>query len=233
MRSAGGERGPIQICDSMRGMAVAVVIISYRSAHFLRDAVDSVLAQTQRPDELVVVAGAAEDARLARELGVRVLVQEPAGLSAARNAGIEATRADCILPLDADDVLEREAVATLLARRPAADLWIVGSDVVEFGDRGRYWAPEPFTKIRETNCLAYASLYPRRLWQLAGGYDPGATVWEDWDFWLRCARHAPEVVQVRRPLLRYRIHAGQKSASERGREGDERKKLLARHGLLV
>ena len=209
-------------------MPVAVIVPCYRQAHFLRDAVESVRHQA---DELVVVAGSAEDARAARELGVRAIVQEPRGLAAARNAGIEATSADLILPLDADDVLERDAVASLLAHRPldALDRWIVGSDVVEFGDRGRYWAPAPFSEIRRVNCLPYASLFTRRMWELAGGYDPRDTWAEDWGFWLRCARHSPEVVQVRRPLLRYRIHEGQKSARERGTEGDERRKLLERH----
>lgn len=199
-------------------MRLAVVIPSFKSAAFLGDAIRSVAAQVPVDGmdvTVVVVAGSADDARVARQHGLHPLVADPTGLSRARNLGIEAVpHADLILPLDADDELAPTAVAELISHRPAVPLFIVSSDAQEFGDRHHYWSPPDAKRLRYENCLTYASLYPRRLWEMAGGYDPADVQWEDWGMWLRCLPHKPTIVQVRRPLLMYRRHAGQKSAGE-------------------
>jgi glycosyltransferase involved in cell wall biosynthesis len=88
---------------------VAVVIPCFDDGATLGEAVDSLAGE--EPHELVVVDDGTTDERTLRILeerevaGVRVLRQENAGLSAARMAGVRATSARYVFPLDADDLL--------------------------------------------------------------------------------------------------------------------------------
>ncbi|NUR84929.1 MAG: glycosyltransferase family 2 protein [Nonomuraea sp.] len=90
----------------------------YNAAKTLRLCLESVLAQTRLPDEIVVVDDAGSDgsAAIAEELGCRV-VRLPAnrGVSAARNAGVEHTTGDVIFFLDSDVALRPDAVANAVA----------------------------------------------------------------------------------------------------------------------
>jgi len=92
---------------------VSVVIPCYNQAHFLGEAIESVLAQTHPHHEIVVVDdGSTDDVQsvVARYPGVRCIHQPNAGLSAARNAGIRRSNGDYLVFLDADDRLLPEAL---------------------------------------------------------------------------------------------------------------------------
>ena len=85
---------------------VSCIIPVHNGARFIRDAIDSVLAQDYRPLELIVIDdGSTDDTALVaqRATGVRYMHQENAGPSAARNAGVAAGAGDLIAFLDSDD----------------------------------------------------------------------------------------------------------------------------------
>src|ERR1700674_2946625 len=87
---------------------VSVVIPTYNYRQFVVEAVESVLAQTYRPIELIVVDDGSTDgtrAELERFEGqIRYMFQENRGLPAARNRGIRAAAGEYVAFLDADDV---------------------------------------------------------------------------------------------------------------------------------
>ena len=99
---------------------IAVVIPVYR-AHYLGDCLASVFAQTQPPDQVIVVDdGSPDRAAIAEavapfQAGVRLLRQENAGAGAARNLGIRHADTELIAFLDADDLW----CPQLLARQTA------------------------------------------------------------------------------------------------------------------
>lgn len=87
--------------------SVSVVIPAYNAEKYIGRAIDSVLAQTRRPDEVIVVDDGSTDgtAEVIRSYGsnVRYIGQENGGASVARNSGIEAASSQWIAFLDADD----------------------------------------------------------------------------------------------------------------------------------
>ncbi|MEW9534456.1 glycosyltransferase family 2 protein [Microbispora sp. NPDC049125] len=103
---------------------VSLVVPCYNAAKTLRLCLESVLAQTRLPDEIVVIDDAGTDgsAAIAEELGCRVVrLPRNQGVSAARNAGVDATTGDVLFFLDSDVALRSDAVANaveILERDP-------------------------------------------------------------------------------------------------------------------
>lgn len=189
----------------------------YGYARFLPDAIASVAAQTWPCLHVVVVDDGSPDdtaavaARLVAahpERRIELLRQPNRGLAAARNAGVRATRSPLVLPLDADDRLEPRAVERLVRA-----LLATGADVATplgrtFGDAARPLVTRPATprRLAANNCLVYASLYRRALFDRIGGYRPLAPGYEDWDFWLSAAELGARFAHVDEPLFCYRKH---------------------------
>jgi glycosyltransferase involved in cell wall biosynthesis len=179
-------------------MLVTIVVPCHRQAHFLREALESALAQTYSHIEIVVVDDAATDGALAEaisgEFGVRFLrTPRTVGPGPARNAAIAATAGTYVLPLDADDIVAPDyverAVAILVG---APELGVVYCDTQGFGPGGSWtWEPPTGWTVRDLiagNRLPNSSLYRRACWEHAGGYPTDLFLCEDWDFWVRIAR---------------------------------------------
>lgn len=194
---------------------VALVVPCYDDGETLGDALGSL--EGQEDHELVVIDDGSSDPETLRILaelrqkGVRVVHQPNAGLSAARMAGVTATTARYVLPLDADDALAPGAVAALadaLDRTPAAamawgdvDIWGEFDLTLRIGCRLDPWL------VTHLNTLPVASLVRRTAllevggWQLRHGY-------EDWDLWMSFAEAGWDGVYVPVPSLRYRRRGG-------------------------
>ena len=87
------------------GVTISTIVCAYNEAGYLAPCLHSVLAQTRRPDELLVVNNASTDdtARVARRItGVRVIDEPHKGLVRAREAGRRAAIGDLLVYLDAD-----------------------------------------------------------------------------------------------------------------------------------
>jgi glycosyltransferase involved in cell wall biosynthesis len=207
--------------DSKR---ISVVIPTYNYGHFVTEAVDSVLAQTAPPLEVIVVDDGSKDdtrQRLARYGDrIRYIYQENQGLSAARNTGIRAAQGEYIALLDSDDVWhprKLEVQAHYLARHPEVGL-LASADIM---DRSGGWpaveaadpAPQP---IRFEDLVIKARFVPSGVvirqdcFRAAGLFDTELRSTEDRDMWIRIARQFP-VVKLRVPLVWYRVHGGNMS----------------------
>ena len=84
---------------------VSVIVPCYNQTRFVTDAVESIVAQTYRDVEIIVVNDGSTDHTsdaVARYQAVRVIEQDNRGLAAARNAGLHASRGDYLVFLDAD-----------------------------------------------------------------------------------------------------------------------------------
>lgn len=191
---------------------VSVVIPCFNSGATIRQTVDSVQAQTWRDTEIVVVDDGSTDAATIAVLdsltGVRLVRQGNAGLPAARNAGFKVATGEYVLPLDADDWLEPEAIAQLvsaLQEAPEASfayshLWLEGEAKGVLAKSYNY-----FEQLF-LNQMPYSILMRRSLWQDIGGYDETMRRgYEDWEFNIRLGTHGHYGVVVPRPLFHYRV----------------------------
>lgn len=103
-------------------MKVSIIIPCYNSAAYLAACMDSVLAQTMPDFEAILIDDGSGDntLELAREIAekdarIRVYHQENAGVSAARNLGLDHAQGEWITFVDSDDLLPEDALETMLS----------------------------------------------------------------------------------------------------------------------
>ena len=125
---------------------VSVVVPIYKVARYLGPCVDSILAQSLREIEVILVDDGSPDACpalcdacAARDSRVRVFHQENRGAGPARNAGLAAARGEYVIFLDADDLYEPQMLERMVARAEKyhADVVICRADALEDGGRIR------------------------------------------------------------------------------------------------
>jgi hypothetical protein len=210
---------------------VSVIIPAYRAAETISATLDSVLSQTFRNYEIIVVNdGSPDGAELETALEpyrgrIVYLCQENQGPSAARNTGIRAARGEYIAPLDADDRWTSEYLEAQLAVLEAgppvdmvyADARIFG-DVSEAGKTVMELSPSvgevTFERLvmRQCTVATCVSVVRRSTLLRAGMFDPALHRNEDIDLWLRIASQGGRIVYQRRVLGHYCRHAGGLSA---------------------
>ncbi len=211
-----------------RPSTVAVVITTYNHAHFLAQALHSVIAQTRRADEIVVIDDGSTDdpaAVVSRCDGVTLIRQHNQGLAAARNTGLRAVRSDKLIFLDADDRLLPNAIADgLVCFAAAPDSGMVFGAHRRIDKGGQplgdiVYQPvgaQPYLDLLQGNPIGMhaAVMYDRaRLIEL-GGFDTALKRCEDYDVYLRMARAAP-VATHPNTVAEYRWHGGNMSSNHR------------------
>ena len=198
---------------------VTVVIPTYQHARFLGEAIDSVLAQTARPDEIIVVDDGSTDRPdevVARYPGVRLIRQENRGLAAARNTGWRAGSKPYVTFLDADDWLRPEALEVgldQLERHPSA-AFNYGAYTDLYWPSGRV-SPVPFRPVPKDAFAAILRvnpigmhgtvLYRQTALEAVGGFAEELAASEDYELYLRLAARFP-VACCPEVLADYRQH---------------------------
>ena len=192
---------------------VTAVIPCFNYGAYVREAVDSLLAQEGGAPHVVVVDDGSTDPatrEVLADLPVPVIHQENAGLSAARNAGYASTDTPLLIALDADDRLPPGALRRLKAPL-AADpgLGFTYGITRFFGDWEGDMAFPPLDAYRllYRHIVGPVGLTRRALWEDVGGYDPAfRTGYEDWDFWLSALGRGWRGAKVDEVTFLYRRH---------------------------
>ncbi|MGI8792789.1 MAG: glycosyltransferase [Acidimicrobiales bacterium] len=201
--------------------AVSVVIPSYNYGRFIAEAVDSVLAQTLPPKEVIVVDDGSTDDTLAR-LGqyrgsIDLITQANAGVSVARNSGVQHSTGDIVAFLDADDVWAPQKLERQVERfERDAGVGLVHCCLQEVDEVGRLvgkpteglegWVSEELLLLRRpvvgcSSCVAVR----RSVHDEIGGFDPRLSTSADWDYAYRVAERY-RVALVPEALVHYRGH---------------------------
>lgn len=212
---------------------VSVIIPSYNSGEYLNEAIESVVNQTYRNLEIIVVNdGSSDDTEeIAKEWQrkdkrIRYLKHSRnKGLSTARNTGIKNSKGEYIAFLDADDIWLPQKLSLQIKKvqGPGADLvfsnWYI-------------WEPERNTKIiafqvdptQDKKSLLH-SLVKRNFGspstvflrksslEKVGLFDESLNSSEDYDLWLRFCLKDMKIDFIKEPLIYYRRHSKQMTES--------------------
>ncbi len=215
-------------------MKISVVIPAYNAEQMIARAIDSVLAQTRPADEIIVVDDGSTDntAKVIKSYGDKVMLiqQENAGVSVARNTGIEAATGDWIAFLDGDDewLPEKLKLQTEHLKRNPDLKWTTGNydacDCQNDHSRRQSMSAESIRRCQEElngkevfgdyfnayRLLAKGHtdtmIIRRDLLTEAGLFLPGQKRMNDIDMWFRIALIEPRIGFLFEPLAVYHLH---------------------------
>jgi glycosyltransferase involved in cell wall biosynthesis len=206
--------------SSLIGGLVSVVMAAFDEEAFIGEALASVLGQSYRPVEVIVVDDGSGDrtAEIAAGYGVRLLRRPHVGAAAARNAGLAVACGEFWTIFDADDVMPRERIARQVEhlRRNPEDGIVLGltEAFVSPGEPrpthfNPAWDDGPFPACAGT------MLARREVLAAVGPYDNGRDLAYDVEWLARAKDAGVQAGHVDQVCLGYRIHRANTSADAR------------------
>ena len=247
--------GPSLVTDGDRGPApVSVVIRTRNRPALLREALESLRAQTARPRQVVVVNDGGASPKEVVD-GFRdafpVLLDEPRqrrGRSAAANRGVALAKEELVAFLDDDDRCFPDHIERLAAGHRQGPEPVVYSDAVTvvYGQGEAGWEPrirtlqysldfDPDYLLLANYIPIHTLLLPRELFTKVGGFDEGIEYSEDWDFLIRLSAETP-FRHLRAVTCEYRVFETPSSdpnpghvAAGAGAFQDARRKIFERY----
>ena len=196
---------------------ISVIIPTYNYAHFLPRAVESVLAQTYRNFEVIIIDDGSADntsSVIKEDSYVKYFYQKNKGLSAARNAGIKKSKGDYLVFLDADDWLETDALnQNLLAIKDKPDVAFVSGNYYFFQAEtnklfhvGIHVPSNHYMRLLQSNYIGMHAAVLFQRWVFNEfGYDENLKACEDYDLYLNIARKYP-VLHHEKFIATYYFH---------------------------
>lgn len=233
---------------------ISVLIRTHKRAAFLRQALTSVLHQTHRPIEVIVVEDGSDEGEavcrdFADQLTIRYFRIAPGrGRSVAGNRALHEARGHWLCFLDDDDLFFADHLEVLLQTVREAKLsgafalsWrtttqMVDASAAEYNELSWDSLPdEPFSRVTlwHHNFMPIQSvLFHRSLYERYGGFAEDMHHLEDWNLWTRYTMQ-DDFVQVRKTTSKYRVPADVSHTAERqGKLDDAYKDAVARQGEM-
>lgn len=195
---------------------IGVVVTCHNYGRYLRQCLDSVLAQSHPPCEIVLVDDASTDdtPAVAAEYaarGVRYLRTEFRDVALARNAGAEL----CGKPsfycfIDADDILPFDYLQYLLDGMDSNTVGVTYNHLDRFGGQtgiAPYVFPFDAMRLYRANMIPASALIRQLPFEQAGKWQPSGAGLQDWDLWLRIHAAGWGLKLCEKARLRYRVHS--------------------------
>ena len=216
---------------------------NYNYGRFIRQAVDSVFAQTVDDFELIIIDdGSSDDSHeiiesYADNPKVITIYQQNKGLNVTNNIALRAARGEYIIRLDPDDWFDEHALQVLsgaLDRDPEAglvfpDYYHVDSDgeLIEVVRRHNFDEVDLLDQPAHGAC----TMFRRKHLMEVEGYDESFKCQDGWDIWIRLVQHH-NVLNINLPLFFYRQHGSNLTRNEK-RLLDTRAAIIAKQSLLL
>ena len=213
-------------------MTISVIIPAYNSETFLGETLDSLLAQTHKAWEAVVVDDGSTDntqkiaaAYAEKDSRFRCITQENAGVSAARNRGLSEAAGDYVVFLDADDLYEPDALQAFAdkAAQTGADIILGRLHFLENGKKGAFHDAadalaacdgiETFDKRLLWNFLVCNKCYRRSLLMQHGVRFPASGFSEEGAFFMDAVYTGAAIAGTAKSVSLYRRHTAGEGAS--------------------
>lgn len=194
---------------------ISVIMPCYNMEKYVKEAIDSVKAQTYDNWECIIVDDGSKDEstkvienEIKGDKRFRLIRQNNSGVSAARNKGIENSDGEYIFPLDSDDTIVPdylENAVDCLDKNPSCALCY--GRFKDFGDSNNIqtniW--KDYKTLLERNSIPDTALYRRSDYDKTTGYNTDLKGYEDWEFWIRLLYKNDFVCFIDKVSLNYRI----------------------------
>jgi len=209
---------------------VSVIIPAYNVAPYIVETLESVFAQTFTDYEVIVINDGSPDTdEFERAIEpyrerIRYVSQENGGASAARNAGLRASHGQLIAFLDADDIWLSNYLEEQLKFIHACNCDVACADAMIFGDSpdaGKTYMETLMETAPATGEVTFLELVNAEKSFITSGvvarreiifeiglFDEALINAQDFDLWLRLARHGARLAYQRKVLLKYRCRQG-------------------------
>lgn len=193
---------------------ISVVVVCLDAADTIRDCLTSIVRQTHKPAEIVVVDGFSSDdtVRIVEEFiicnsAVSLISERDKGISDAFNKAIERAKSPYVCFLNADDEMEPRHLEL------AVPHLVLGADIVlcdvVFGSIARRYLSPRFPDVAATGKLKWfapqvnhpGSLIKRKLWREVDGFDVGLKVAMDVDFMFKCSVAGAKISLTHQPSV--------------------------------
>lgn len=212
---------------------VTVLMPVYNAERYLREAIDSILAQTFTDFELLLINDGSTDGSVSiiesyDDPRIRLAHNERnLGLVPTLNKGIDLARGEYIARMDSDDVSMPERLEKQVAFMDAnSDCSVVAAKILQIDEDGRelgLWkgdagavTPQGIcSRLPFVCCLAHPTVMARTSILQAYRYNPARRHVEDYDLWLRLCADGRKIEKLDEQLLRYRVHANQVTTMNR------------------
>lgn len=212
-------------------MKITIGIPLYNHQEFIGDAIESALAQTVKPHEIIVVDDGSTDnsAEIVSKYPVKLIRQTNRGLSSARNTIIMNMTGDYLLPFDSDDMLKENCIEVLTKAIKKTKADVVAPSFKEFGlsNREVILMPNPTLQhFRMGNRIGYCSAIKKEALLEIGGYST-KMVWgfEDYHLWHNLLARGKTIVTIPDVLWLYRTREGS-MISESNKHAEELMKII-------
>lgn len=209
----------------MNNPLITVYLVNHNYCHYVEQAVESVLGQTFKNFELIIIDdGSTDNSRSTLEKyldhdDIAVIFQQNQGLTVTNNIALRAARGRYIMRLDADDYLDENALMVLsgiLERNP--DVGLVFPDYFEVSEDGtilevvrRHNFDE--VSLHDQPAHGACTMIRRNCLLEMGGYDTDFQCQDGYDLWVRFIENY-KVQNVNLPLFFYRQHGNSLSSNE-------------------
>lgn len=197
----------------------SIIIPLYNKEAYVRKALESVVAQTYRDFELIIVDDGSTDNSMEVVRGLKIedrrlkiLTQGNSGVAVARNNGVAVSKGEYVCFLDADDWWEPtflEEMDRLIMEYPDAGLYATNYVYYKPGkthvalDLGRGYMNYPEAYLHgEMPVTSITTCMPRRVFDEMGGFPVGIKLGEDFLLWAKTALHY-KVAYCEKPLAYY------------------------------
>ena len=218
---------------------VSIIVPVYKVEDYIRECIDSILAQTYPYFELILVDDGSPDncGRICDDYAkgdnrIKVVHKVNGGISSARNAGLEVAKGEWIMHVDGDDWIEPDMIESLIEAAQITGADMVIGDFVKYGPSAGYnklptWSSDK--KKSMTNYIAYVmttiwgSIAKRSLYADHSLKSPdGISYCEDFHLIVRLCHFANKIVNVHRPFYHYRYRPTSIMSNMNGKtEADE------------
>ena len=213
-------------------MKISVVIPTYNRIALVERAIDSVLRQSIKPFDIIVVDDGSDDGTSEmiqkKYRSIKLVQQQNSGVSAARNNGIKHAKGDWIALLDSDDEWTEKKLenqVNRLIKNPdyhfchTNEIWIRNGVRVNQKKRHQKYGGYIFDKCLDICRISPSStLFKKNILEHVGWFDTQLPVCEDYDLWLRITADY-KILFVDEPLIiKYGGHTDQLSQSVEGIE---------------